>query len=545
LAAQDDAPVRVVVVGGGAGGVELSLAMHRRLRAELAKIGKSPDLAHVALVTQGAAILENHNLRVQELMVEEFRTKNIALHVNSCVVSSTTDDSGCKYLVTKAGDKIPFDECVWCTSANGQQWIRATGLEVTEDGFICVHDTLQTTRHPDVFACGDCCHMVNTPRPKSGVFAVRQGPFINNNIRHRLLNEPLEPYIPQSQWLGLIGTGDGRCVASRGPIALKGEYLWQLKDSIDRGWMRGYQELPSMTMAAPAVPDVAQASGEHALRMLSQAAMRCGGCGSKVGSSILTRALANVRQLNHHRDEIVAGLDSPDDVALIQPPGPGYLLVQTVDFFKNFLSDPFLFGKIAANHALSDCHAKNAAALSAMAIVVLPYGFEEKMEATLTQILAGACQVLAQVGCALVGGHTSEGEELALGFAITGTVAVGSVLRKGGVQGGYSIILTKSLGTGTLMAADMRVKARGVWVDSAIQSMLQSNSGAAAILHDHGCAACTDVTGFGLIGHLLEMLQASSPKKTDQSSSAYGAKLLLDHIPVLPGAVECVQQVID
>lgn len=140
--------------------------------------------------------------------------------------------------------------------------------------------------------------------------------------------------------------------------------------------------------------------------------MRCGGCGSKVGATVLKRALRRVKStlrqqvkqgLLHgnnplHRPEVVAGLDSPDDAALIRPPPPGHLLVQTVDFFRTFIPDPFVFGKVAANHALSDCHAMNGDAVSALAIIVLPFGKEASMEDDLVQVLSGACQAFAECG---------------------------------------------------------------------------------------------------------------------------------------------------
>ena len=116
-------------------------------------------------------------------------------------------------------------------------------------------------------------------------------------------------------------------------------------------------------------------------------------------------------------------------------------------------------------------------------------------------------KVLRDEGCALVGGHTSEGAEPALGLAVNGTVLPDRVLSKGPLKVGDVLVLTKALGTGTILAADMRAKAKGRWVGAAISSMVQSNRAAAKILYAHGCSACTDVTGFGFLGHLIEMIQ--------------------------------------
>jgi selenide, water dikinase len=144
--------------------------------------------------------------------------------------------------------------------------------------------------------------------------------------------------------------------------------------------------------------------------------------------------------------------------------------------------------------------------------------------------MAGANEMLRAAGCALVGGHTSEGAELALGFSVNGLVARERFLRKGGLMPGDALILTKPLGTGTLLAADMRGKAKARWVMAAIAHMTQSNAAAAKILHAHGATAATDVTGFGLIGHLVEMIRASK------------ADVMLDlaSLPLLPGVRETI-----
>ena len=145
-------------------------------------------------------------------------------------------------------------------------------------------------------------------------------------------------------------------------------------------------------------------------------------------------------------------------------------------------------------------------------------------------MMSGAVQVLNEAGCALVGGHTGEGRELALGFAVNGLIdaQLTHVMRKGGMQPGDILILTKPIGTGTLLAAHDRLEARGSWIDGALASMCQSNRLGARCLHEHGATACTDVTGFGLLGHLVEMTR---PSEVD-------AELDLSLLPVLDGAEE-------
>ena len=207
---------------------------------------------------------------------------------------------------------------------------------------------------------------------------------------------------------------------------------------------------------------------------------------------------------------------------------PGKLLVQSVDAFRSMIDDPWLFGRITANHCLSDLYAMGAEPCSALAIVTIPHGLESKMETLLEDLLSGAVKVLNEGGAALVGGHTSEGAEVQLGLSVSGSIDPDRILRKGGLRPGDRLMLTKPIGTGTLLAADMRGKAKARWVDGAIRTMLHSNRDAAEAVRASGGRSCTDVTGFGLLGHLVEMTKASG----------VDVCVALDAVPILDGAEE-------
>jgi len=204
--------------------------------------------------------------------------------------------------------------------------------------------------------------------------------------------------------------------------------------------------------------------------------------------------------------------------------------VQTVDAFRALVDDPYLFGRITVNHCLSDLYAMGAEPRSALAIVTVPHGSEAKTEALLDDLLAGAVAELNAAGAALVGGHTTEGAELTLGFSVSGIAERQALLRKGGMRPGDRLLLTKPVGTGTLFAADMRRRAKARWIDGAIRTMLQTNREASESVRRHAATACTDVTGFGVLGHLVEMTRASG----------VDARLALDAIPILDGARETV-----
>lgn len=510
---------RIGVVGAGAGGVEILLAIQHRMRQRMNTIHRAGDELEFHLFTDTAEILPTHNERVRRRYCRILKERGVQVHTRHRVVKV---DPGVLHF--DADPPRTLDEILWVTWAGAAGWVADTGLDTDEAGFVTVNDFLQSTSHPSVFAAGDIATMVNHPRPKAGVFAVRQGPPLAANLRRALLDRPLKAFKPQRQFLSLISTGDRYAVASRAQWALEGAAIWRWKDWIDRRFMARYRDLPAMKVAAEAEIPTGLA-GKEAIREISTLAMRCGGCGAKVGSTLLNRALSQLEPVV--RDDVLVGLHAPDDAAVVTVPD-GKVMVHTVDFFRAIVDDPYLFGKIAANHALGDVFAMGAEPQTALALVSLPYGLESKLEDTLAQLLAGALEVLGEAETALVGGHTGEGAELALGFAVNGLVDRREILRKEGMQAGDRLVLTKPLGTGTLFAADMRHRARGPWIQGALGSMLQSNRDGARLLHRFHATACTDVTGFGLLGHLVEMLK---PAGVD-------VELDLDALPVLEGAYE-------
>ena len=519
----------IAVVGAGAGGVELLLAMQWRLRKELAALGRNPDELVFHLFTGVADILPTHNAGVRKRFDSVLAMRNVVVHRSAEVKQVFAGR-----LQTASGESLDADEIVWVTRAGGAPWLKDTGLALDTEGFIQVQDTLQTVTDPNIFAAGDIASMVNYKLEKAGVFAVRQGPPLTENLRRAISGTALEAYHPQTSWLALISTGDKFAVASRGWIGFAGVWVWRWKDWIDRRFMQKFQDFPDMDATTLPAQSSAKSdvklSQEESLQAISAIAMRCGGCGAKVGATVLSRALSNLHPVD--RDDVLIGLKDPDDAAVVRVP-PGKAMVHSVDFFRSFIDDPYIFGKVAANHALGDIWAMGAEAQSATAVVTVPPGLESKTEDVLFQMMTGAMEVLNEANCALVGGHTGEGKELALGFAVNGLIDddPAKVLRKNGMKPGDVLILTKPIGTGTLFAAHARLAAKGRWIDGALKSMVVSNRLGAQCLREHGATACTDLTGFGLLGHLVEMTRPSG----------VDAELNLSALPLLDGAEDCVK----
>jgi selenide,water dikinase len=543
--AQHPIPRRLAVVGGGAGGVELALSVQSRLQRIYQDAHVSPDKLELHLFHRGAQLLPERSSWIGHRLQQILTRRGIQLHLQETVTAIETDVEPDKAEAEQAaafvqpiekrvhcesGLTVACDRIFWVTQASAASWLADSGLATDDRGFVQVGDTLQSVSHPQVFAAGDVATMVNHPRPKAGVFAVRQGKPLFQNLRRALLEQPLQPFVPQQQFLILVGTGDRQAIASRGRIGFGPHPLiWKWKDVLDRQFMDQFSHLAPMSQSQPP-------RSQPASRLDSQPStspMRCAGCGSKVGSSILERVLDRIRQEQPEqpRDDILIGLEAADDAAVVSVP-VGQVMVQTIDHFRALLDDPFLFGQICTHHCLSDIFAMGATPQSALAIATLPYATDDKLEETLYQLLSGTVTVLHQAQALLVGGHTTEAAELSFGLACNGLVSPELIWRKAGMKPGQVLILTKALGTGTLFAADMRLKAKGSWIETAIQSMLRSNQAAATCLRQYGATACTDITGFGLLGHLLEMVRASQ----------VAIELDLNALPVLDGARETIGQ---
>ena len=522
-------PTAIAIVGGGVGGVELALNMQVRLWNLLDELGRSRQDLAIHLFHRGPEIANGRNHSTRKLLHRRFVERGIYLHLGESVSAVEAVSDGSRLVRCESGLTSVCDRVFWVTNASAPDWIRDTGLAMDEAGFILVEDTLQSASHPNIFATGDVATMKNHRRPKAGVFAVRQGPSLFHNLRAYLQNHRLKPFRPQKQYLNIIDTGNGNAIASRGPFTLESKLMRAWKDRIDRKFMGLFSDFPDMS--APSAP-----AADAGVTSAAAPDMYCAGCASKVGSRVLTQTLQRLQAESVsdtwlNTEDVLVGLTAPDDAAVVQVPA-GKQMVHTVDFFRALVSDPFVFGQIVVKHCLNDLYAMGATPQTVLAIATLPHAVADKQAETLYHLLSGVQKALINAKTPLVGGHTTEGAELALGLACNGLVSSENLLRKQGMQVGDALILTQALGTGTLFAADMRKVAKGRWIEAAIRQMLQPSEAALRCLQQHGITACTDVSGFGLLGHLQEMVQASG----------MSVALDLQTLPILDGVAATLQQ---
>jgi selenide,water dikinase len=474
----EDRAVRIR--GGGAAAVEIALA----LRARGHPVG---------------LLLRGERLRLGSPAAEQ--TAQALLHEAGVTIA------------TGVGDEAPAD--LLCTGSRAPAWLAAAGLPVeAASGRVRTDSSLQVLDHPGLFAAGDCGVIEGRTRPASGVWAVRAAPTLARNLQRHLEGRPLRRWRPQARALQLLGDGGAcggppRALAWWGPWSLgPHRWLWRWKQHLDAGFLQRLQAGQPPSAAPPPA---------------------CRGCAAKLPAEPLRAALARLAD---------DGRAPPsEDAVPLTRAADGALWLQSVDGFPALVDDPWRNARLTTLHACSDLWACAASVASAQALVTLPEAAATIQEEILVQTLAGVRSVLDPLGAPLLGGHTLEardGAGLALALTVNGRVAEGQPWPKGPLVPGEVLLLSRPIGSGVLFAAAMAGAARPEWIDGALAILEQSQAPLVRLLAEQGCRACTDITGFGLLGHLGEMLAGAD--------ASTGVALDLAAVPALPGAAELLER---
>lgn len=503
--------VQIDVVGGGLGSVEIVLCLpyflaqlgwtreHYRLR--LISGAESPPVG--CLASTRRKILAHFNRVGIELAGG---AKLAAVEGRELVLGDGRRWSSDWVLFLGAGQASPVTACF--------------DLPRDARGCLLTDRNLQSIGDPHIWAGGDCGTIQGLDLPKAGVYAVRQGPVMWDNLRRWSQGQSLQPYRPQSDFLKLINLGGGQALGEYRGWSFQGRWVWRWKDRIDTRFMAMYQTLAQQLSGPGSGARMRGADASPAGSVAAIAPMRCLGCGSKLGADLLRRVL---RELSHD----FAAQGSPidwqqlqDDVAMV-PLGAAIVggepsdrsktcgLAISVDAFPTPLADPWLSGRLAAIHALSDLWASGVVPQQVLATVEIPFGAVKAQEEQLRQVMAGVLEELRRVGVRLIGGHSLEGPRLSIALTVMGqTLGVGVPAAKQGWRRGDRILVTKGLGTGAALAALHQGRCSANTFAATLESMLQSNGVALDLLARFPVTALTDVTGFGLLGHLHEMTAA-------------------------------------
>jgi selenide,water dikinase len=515
--------LRIAVVGAGASGVEISIILKML-------IDQHKWNAEVSLIHRHEFLVSAKDLVAQKKLSETLQELGIKVLQNTLALQEQEnglvleDEQG--LVQTK-----DFYRVLTATQASAPKWFKDSGLPVSQNGFLKITGNLLVENEHALFAAGDCIHFSPFPLKKAGVYAVRQGMVLEHNIRAYFTGKSeLKTFHPKKNVLSLITIGDRKALVHQDSASILRwmwpSLLWTVKDGIDRRFMKRFQ---ARTFSAkPQHFNKVMPEPKSTLVPNDWESNTCGGCGSKLGASTLALSL---NKLDIPEDDaVLLGVKDGEDCALTRF-SEHTLCLQSIDQFRSFISDPYLLGQIATQHALSDIYAMGGVAKTAQVGLTLEAANRKIQQEDIFQVMSGVLDILTQSAVSLVGGHTGEGSELAISLAVQGEVAPERILRKHLSKPGNRLILTKPIGTGVIFAANMLAQANGKLVDEALSSMLQSNKTAMETIKTFAVSGCTDITGFGLLGHAFEMLGKSS-------DNALGIKIDYLAIPTFDGVGE-------
>ena len=495
LAWCDHLPPAVEVMGSGAAAVEVVLALAARCRRRQQPCRLSLRTAPEGLRLGSAALV-----RRLERMVQ---ARGVTIRP-----------------VARQEPAAPRRTTVLCTGSRAPAWLQASGLPCDPRGRTLTHPTLLVQGQGRIFAAGDCGVVACAPRPAGGVWAVRAAPVLARNLQASLLGRPLQSWRPQAHGLVLLGDGQGQAVAQRGGFWLGPHpWLWRWKQRLDHRFMVMVNDTAAM---------------DAGFKQPSRQPMACRGCAAKLPAQPLNRALT----------QLYGSLPAPQDAHAVARIIPDELLLASVDGFPALVSDPWLNGRLTTLHGASDLWASGACLDGLQVLVTVPRCSAALQQDLLTQCLAGVRVTARELGGVLLGGHSLQALtepdsrqplalQLSLGVSVHGRVQTRRRWRKGPLRPGDALILSRPLGSGVIMAAAQVNSPSPAWVDQALARMARPQQDLVPLLRRHGCRACTDVTGFGLLGHLGEMIRSSPP----------GIRVQLDPqaIPAYDGALELLR----
>ncbi len=489
-----------VIIGGGFAGIEIAFSLRKRW----------PKRSIILKVKSRRKLNKNLLKKLKELKIE----------------------------ITQEDTSILYPKLI-CTGNKSFDWIKASGFPVDEDGRILTKNTLQVLNHPDLFAVGDCGVIKDCPRPSSGVWAVRSAKPLAKNLEAISKGLKLEGWKPQRKAIQLLDinsiNNDSKAFMSLGKIIIGPfDFLSGLKELIDKKFIYKFHLIKDMDSE----------------NFSEKEMIKCRGCAAKLGYSPLNSALNKL--------DLIESLT--DDSIPIGKSNSNKTLIQSVDGFPALISDPWLNGRLLALHSCSDVWACGGSVISAQSVVNLPSIPNILQKELLFQVLEGINSALNVQGAKLIGGHTLESRKISeepFSLGIESSLTINGIIddkkyfwSKGGMKKGDQILISRPLGTGIIFSAFMNGQVKPYILDSVLKEMNKSqhyivnsiNQLTNINLNSKVVNACTDITGFGLLGHLSEMLEATNSDQLKLNLDPLKIILKLDHIPVYDGVEELLDK---
>ena len=442
----------MVIAGGGAAGIELAFAFRARYGSDATiTLVSRRSIDHDNALSAGASVIRRALEKKRITLLE-------SVEVTEAIVEEV--------LLSNGRSVAAHVVCV-ATPVRAPSWIERSGL-AGKDGFLTVNAELQVDDCEGLYASGD---IVNLPfsRGRSGVMAVRAGQYLAKALWQKIQGRHVSPFRPQRHWLTLLNLGNGEAIAVRGSLAYQGASLFKLKDRIDQKFMARFKPR----------------------RMSSAEAMRCEGCAAKLPGDMLTS---------------VFGQQFEDGAITTQQ---GVSRIRSIDALTHLVDDPYLVGVLAMRHAVSDVWAMGAFPTTALTLIAVERALSQHLEASeFVQAQAGLHDAAHAYGVEIVGGHSLSLNQPMIAVQIEGECT--RPVHKDGAMAGDELWITGPVGSGILFSALASGFTVGAFIDQWVTNALKSLFEASQTAAQEGVHAMTDVTGFGLAGHLREMLSGKN-----------------------------------
>jgi selenide,water dikinase len=503
----------IAFIGGGAGSVELALAIKKRF------LNINQDIK-ITIITGKRGLLSTFPQKTKLTSLKTLEKFKIDIIEYKRVLEVKP-----KQIILSDKSMLKIDKAILSTNSMTPKWLAKSDILLTKDNYILVNKSFQTN-YKYVFASGDVIDFNNQNLKKAGVFAVRSGKPLAINIRKFILGKKLVEYKFNKNYLALIGTSKRSAIATKYNLTFNSRFFFYLKKYIDQNFIKKFSDFrirKKFTLDALKT-DVLNIFVKHKEKITDENdIMQCKGCAAKVPLNALKQALPK---------DIVS--TSEDAVSV-----PGHPeLYQTVDMISSIITDPFLLGKIAANHSISDMVSVNSKITSAMMILQLPLSKTEINSRDLEQVLLGANEIFKTIDCPLIGGHTMIGKDKdpIIGFSILGQKQkkIKIVKNRRKIKTKDLLILTEKIGSGLIFAGINNYLIDSYFQIDVIKQMIKGNLNFGKISNQLNILSMTDITGFGLANHLLNLI------KRDNSKT--GLTIYPNKIPLFEGVNECLNK---
>ncbi len=489
-----------LIIGGGFAGIEIAFSLRKRW----------PKRSILLKVKSGKKFSKNLLIKLKDLKIQIIQN-------DPSILSPT----------------------LICTGNKSFGWIKESGFPIDKSGRILTKKTLQVLNHPELFAAGDCGVIRDHPRPSSGVWAVRSAKTLAKNLERISKGLKLKEWKPQRKAIQLLDINyinkKSQAFISWGEVMIGPfEFLSRLKESIDKNFVSKFHLIQNIDT-----------------EMLAEKEMiKCRGCAAKLAFKPLNSALKKLDLIE----------SSIDDSICIGKLNSSKILIQSVDGFPSLISDPWLNGRLLAFHSCSDIWACGGSVISAQSVINLPSLSNDLQQELLFQVLEGINSALVIQGAKLIGGHTLESRkkpEEPFSLAIESSLTVNGTIHdkkyfwsKGGMKKGDQILISRSLGTGIIFSAFMNGHVKPYILDSVLKEMNKSQHDVVDYINKltninpqlKVVNACTDITGFGLLGHLSEMLSSTNRNQLKMNLEPLKIILELDNIPVYDGVIDLLNK---